>query len=270
MSDCRVLYVPQGAYGLLAIHSPDYSHIFTDGATSCVIGIAVGTEKETGADVVALAHLGAAEHIKNWIAYIAQHFSGKVEVHFQGANPPEAPASKENAAILEAKFVKDGKRVETAQQGDVTFVIKTYSIGEGDPREDCRDALGYDVNAGSTCRTLPVAVTHELRDPTSLYLLRTWMEDPGHPDISPNGLPYLFNAREALPDDLVDPILMMASQPPLNQYVLVADKDDATILAEMSTTPTHEPAWFPEAMRRGARVVKEFMLKHGIPVPEAS
>lgn len=254
----RLCYVGQDQYFFAPLHETiqKYDHLYSDSATSCVIAIARGQGPDAK-EYVAMTHLSSPQRTHVFFGWFDTWFCGGVRLWVQGANPPSAPSSQDNAHALQTWVTthsSDNRHVEDlhpAQDHKHSWFLEQAELFllEGHPQEHNRGDWGLDLQTG-TVGNRAFLLSHEQRDPSdgvsmlfSMYgshLLR-W--------------PPLWNVLEPYPEEMIRRLVRIAK---LQGWHHVAGFSSAEILNTCSTTPEYEPPWFVESIRQSARFVANY------------
>ncbi|OJJ23346.1 hypothetical protein BKI52_03015 [marine bacterium AO1-C] len=248
-----LLYTPQDNYSLVELSDTkkehQITHLYSDGATSCIILIVVG-QQETGNTQVGLAHLSKQESFETFFRLIEQRFRGNIAVYAQGANPPEENHGSDNRLTNERilrEWVADHSSSVSRQTLQITQQV--LALGEGNPLEANRDCLGIDL------KTLQVS---------NQRLPITTQRDEY------NGLQTLYSL---FGQELQTPLMLRSIAQPFTQeqitelvtlafhynWIDILEMSDEEMLYYFSTTPQYEVPWFCDSLRQSALYVQNHL-----------
>lgn len=242
------IYVGQDSYYLTSHHDSSPCYLYSDSATSCVILILEGRDRNN-LPLVALTHLSCYERFQAFFERVDQHFSGGVSVFTLGANPPSAVQSQYNSQtvlhwILTHTPLREG---QTLAEADWYVDQMTLALGFRLPEKERSGCAGIDVQTRNVS-TQAYALTEIQRDQTggvqTLFSLFGLYVKPAM---------VLHNVAETFSEDEVKQLVHEAER--ANWTVLLEMTDDQ-ILASCSSTPDDEVPWFCESLRNSARYVK--------------
>jgi len=248
-------YVPQDNYILYRPARREKSYLYADSATSCVIIIVTGLDK-TGAELVAITHLGGATAAKAFFEIVESSFAGGFSLFAQGANP-SGPVSKQGALSFESMknigwmLAWIGKLLYHPSKSPPPAYISRLSLvlGRGDPNAGY-GALGVDVDPSSRdylkVSNKYFALTPNDRDPEGglQRLFSRFGQKTGLPSLVMRDADKPFTPHEKAA------LIALARR---ENWQQILDMSDSEILDKYSTTPEHEPYWFCETARQSAQ-----------------
>ena len=236
-----------------SINSKNY--LYSDSATSCIIIIVEGVNKD-GHSIVALSHLSRPERFAAFFDVVADNFCGSVKVFAQGANPPEPSFSNgeiDYTSLRNEQLVIDwiSANIDMPSTPDKAtrkwFISQsTLSVGMGNPQEDDRGCYGIDLT------TMVVSnQRYELsildRDPTggvqTLFCVFGLKVDPKI---------VLHKATDSFTTDEIKRLVDQANEENWTD-ILTMTPDE--ILDNYSSTPEYEAPWFAETLLGSALYV---------------
>ncbi|MFR9533056.1 MAG: hypothetical protein SNG20_07240 [Rikenellaceae bacterium] len=243
----------------------NWSYLYCDSATSCIVVIVTGCNANSE-PIVAISHLSRPQRFECFLEKVCSEFVGNIHLFAHGANPPE-PGIKDgkndytalrNAGIimnfvLAHSVVQLSEGIEPAQpQIDQVTLL----FGEGNPSDydSNLDCYGVDVSNPEELIVSNKRLTlqAEDRDPTGglQSLFCSYGLD--------NGM-VLLKASEAYCSEIStslyankDKLLGSAHSDKYEQYVNMSDEE---ILAKCSSTPDAEVPWFCDSIRRASQYV---------------
>jgi len=255
-------YIPQDNYIICNPQKTDYNYLYSDSATSCIIIVLIGTDKD-GQPLVALTHLSRDVRYNAFFDLVREHFCGGIAVYAQGANPPY-PVEKKGAFAYDAientvtliNWIND--LIHIPNQDDVAsqhFITQcSLSLGTGDPNS----GLGaYGINLDSTSSEyLKVSnknfiLTPDVRDPDgglqTLFCIFGTKTNIETLLLRQAGTPFTIEEKNAL-----------VSSAKERNWERLCELSDETILDNYSTTPEYEPVWFCDNIRASGRYVRDY------------
>ncbi|SFC07468.1 hypothetical protein [Pseudoalteromonas denitrificans] len=225
--------------------TPPINYLFSDSATSCIIVIVEGKDKDNN-PLVAMAHLSRKERFLAFFEKVSTSFYGKTSVFAQGANPANAPASIENALTL-ISWVNENKQNKATQQWFIEQV--SLSVGQGNPQEDDRGCFGINLS-NMTVSNQRFLMTDLERDPSggsqTLFCVFGLKVEPQV--ILPEAGSSFTQAQ----------LNLLVAKAHSEQWtdILYMTKDE--VLNKYSSTPQYEAPWFFSSLRDSALYVKNF------------
>ena len=239
-------YVDQGNYVVLPFHGNGITNVYSDGATSCIIAIAVGILK-SGENGLALAHLDSDSCIDAFFEILRNSFNDGVQLFAQGANPPDNGTSKSNAAALNAAIKRVGPLV-------VDDGVKRLFLQEGPPKEANRGDFGIVLEGDRvTVTNQPYTLGLIDRDPAcgaqSIYCIMRRYEKP------------VVQLRDAMLPFTLDEIVELAQialafrkdpEDPTTAFTNIINLPNEDILKGWSTTPDDEASCFSDQLKQAS------------------
>ena len=254
-------YISQDNYYIANLNSPNSDkpekYLYSDSATSCVIVIVEGKDKN-GNPIVALSHLSRTERFLKFFEIVAATFAGTTNVFAQGANPPSPGYSSEtNKYSYDAlqnqqtviNWVNDHMYVPSSGGTPPNWYIEQSSLalGTGNPQLGHRSCFGVDLET-MIVSNQEFELTSVQRDPTLgsqvLYCVFGLNVTPKIV-LQHSTVPFNRGQIEALVTEAV-------SQGWLD--ILGMTKDE--LLNKYSSTPMYEVPWFFGLLRESANYVK--------------
>lgn len=240
-------YINEANYLLLNLdkNPHNYSYLYSDSATSCVIVAVVGKNREQQ-QLVAFAHLVQPQGIGEFFnKVVAPNFVGPVKIYAQGANPPTNVLAEQNARSL-LFWIYSGINVKN-QPWYISSV--DISLLQGNPNKFNRSSYGIDL------QTLRVSnkvfdLTMKQRDPTGgAMILYAMFSRRISPPI------WLRNAETPLSHELMDKIIAHATK--IDFFKGVGSLTAAEIKQRFSTTPSIETPSFVPVIRQAYKYYLE-------------
>lgn len=246
-------FVDQANYTLINLReSGDKTYLYSDSATSCIIAIVAGLDKDQDR-ILAMSHLDRPQCLDAFFnEVVSAAFVGPVAVWAQGANPPcdkDAMANRDEFMKWICDSMQKGYYPWYAQVEDLSLAL----MG-GDPRDQNRGNLGVDLLQGIVTNQ-PFDLTLDDRDPMG----------------GPQTLFSIFAKRMASPlwlrsQDAIFPVelvaqlvcLARASENPSFMDIYLKDESDEQIREQWSTTPQYEAPWFSDELRQAS----EYAVKY--------
>ncbi|MFX0557032.1 hypothetical protein ACOCEA_09540 [Maribacter sp. CXY002] len=262
-------YIGQDNYFISNLNNPsvrDKHYLYSDSATSCIIVIVEGKDKDSN-PIIALSHLSRTERFLAFFKIVSKTFHGQVSIFAQGANPPQ-PALKNNeytyTSLLNEKtvinWINDNIFIPSASSMDKNdskpnwyISQSSLSLGLGNPQLDDRGCYGIDLGTMIVSNE-EFVLTPLQRDPTggvqTLYCVFGLKVKPqivlqlASQDFTPEQIKLLVDAANK--ENWVS-ILKMTKDEVLNKY---------------SSTPQYEAPWFYESLRISAEYVLNYNNKN--------
>jgi hypothetical protein len=256
-------YIPQDSYTLCHPESDGLDYLYSDSATSCIIIIAVGKDKN-GQPLIAFSHLSRPARFKAFFKLIESNFDGATSIYAQGANPAspvtkgkvssyDAPA---NAFLLLDWIAKKSYTPAKGAGAPSSFYIQqcSLSLGTGDPNKGV-GSYGIDVNPKSEnylhASNKYFNVTAEDRDPSHgvqlLFCVFGMEANMSSLVIRDYSIPFS--------DTEITELVRLAKKHRWNEML---ESSEAEILNEYSSTPEFEPHWFVDSLIQSAKYVISF------------
>jgi hypothetical protein len=250
-------YVSQDNYYIANLNQPNPNrpekHLYSDSATSCIIIIIEGKDKDSN-PIVATTHLSREQRFLDFFNLAGQTFYGPASVFAQGANPPFADASIQNTATL-LKWVNENNKAHydncppDLMKPNWYINQLTLSLGQGDPLVDDRSCYGIDLETMMVSNQY-FALTDQQRDPTGG--VQTLFCVFGLKIVPPA---VLHQADQDFPKSQVDLLVQKAKENGW-ENILYMTKDE--VLNKYSSTPQYEVPWFFSTLRESALFVKNY------------
>lgn len=239
-------YVDQDNYYIVNLNELDevnpVSYLHSDSATSCIIVIVEGKDKNSN-PIVALSHLSRTERFETFFDIVANNFVGPINVFAQGANPSNAEASKTNSETLLAWIAKNRNSNETGWIAEVTL-----SLGLGNPQEENRGTYGIDLTT-MTVSNNSFELTLEDRDPTGGLQILYCVFGLKVSSVIP-----LHHTGSSFTSEQINSLVEYAYA---KDWTKILSMTQGETLAKYSSTPDCEVPWFYAELRQSALYVKE-------------
>jgi len=256
-------YVPQDNYLLYKPKTANLDYLYADSATSCIIIIVVGKDKDDNV-MVGISHLSCEVRFNAFFEIIEKNFKGGISVYAAGANPPKAvPKGSsysyecvKNAKIF-MKWAADKIWCPRESETSPNFYIKqcTAALGSGIPNNGF-GAYGIGVNP---------------QKPDYLEVSNKYFHLPDEIRDPENGANILFcklGLLTKMPSlvlrDMTVPLsdeekTALVHEAKKQNWESVLNMSEAEILDKYSTTPDYEPAWFARNIVRAAEFVESYV-----------
>lgn len=254
-------YISQDNYYIANLNNPTpdkpEKYLYSDSATSCVIIIVEGKDKD-GNPIVALSHLSRTERFLKFFEIVANTFVGTTNVFAQGANPPSPgyssvtkkysyDALQNQQTVL--NWVNSNMYVPSSGEIAPKWYIEQSSLalGTGNPQLGHRSCFGVNLDT-MIVSNQEFELSSIQRDPTLgsqvLYCVFGLSVSPKIV-LQHATVPFTKEQIEALVTEAV-------SQGWLD--ILGMTKDE--LLNKYSSTPMYEVPWFFGLLRESAIYVK--------------
>lgn len=253
------LYIGQDNYYIVPTDG-NLKYLYSDSATSCIIVIVEGKDKD-GQAIVALTHLSRVERFNTFFNYIETLFVGEVSVFAQGANPsqltnnPSDTTSLRNENSLLSWVVShtstdknENVEIPPSSVYKHNFYIEslTLSLGIGDPQEGDKGCYGIDL-ATMIVSNKRLDLKLKDRDPSGgLQTLFCVFGLKVLPQI------HLHYALSDFTKESIDALVAKAKE---KKWQNIATMSDDEILNQYSSTPKYESPWFCDTMRESSNYV---------------
>jgi hypothetical protein len=256
-------YIPQDNYIFCNPQSGKYDYLYSDSATSCIILIVTGQDKD-GLPLVALAHLSRVGRFKAFFDLVDEKFSGALAVYAQGANPAFPVKKGENYSydamsnvITLINWVNEKSYIPDIESNAPEVYIQqcTLAVGSGDPNEGFG---GYGINVNSSDKDY-------MKVSNKYFNLKPTDRDPE------KGIQTLFcifgdkdaihNVEDSFTDEEKAILVENAMKPSKRtgkNWLAVLEEDVDKILDNHSTTPEFEPRWFVDTLIESAEYVRDY------------
>lgn len=244
-------YVPQDHYYLANLTQPvdEVQYLYSDGATSCIIVIVLGTNSQNE-PIVLLGHLSKPETFETFFTLVDASFRGEAQVFAQGANNvPLASVKVDEKPHMQTNIdlLNNWVNMHTLPAKAWQITTQQLWLNTGHPLEQNRDCLGVDLTTLSVSNDSFV-LNDIQRDPSGgLQTLVSLFGTELQPPIN------LRLAHQPFSHSQIKQLLYLSLQ---YQWLDILVMDDDEILYNFSSTPHCEVAWFCEAFRQSAQYVK--------------
>lgn len=233
-------------------------YLYSDSATSCIIVIVEGKDKDNN-PIVALCHLSRTERFITFFELVSKTFYGNVSVFAQGTNPPE-PALKDNVYTYTSlqneqtviNWVNNNIYIPPTSGGRTpSWYISqsSLSLGLGNPQLDDRGCYGIDLGTMIVSNE-EFILTPLQRDPTggiqTLYCVFGLKVNPQ------------IILQPATEDFTADQIKLLVAEANKENWISILKMTKDEVLNKYSSTPQYEAPWFYESLRFSAEYVLNF------------
>ncbi|MDR1904794.1 MAG: hypothetical protein LBQ88_21225 [Treponema sp.] len=252
-----VYYISQDNY-LICLYDglPPTLKLYCDSATSCVVVIVVGKDKN-GKDIMAISHLSRPGRFQSFFDIVSKVFKGDIKVYAHGANPADPIPNKgaldytafRNASIV-VKWVLDNKIpiINSAGESILQIIQSSLCFGQGNPAVYSNNLDCYGI------QTKDAGVDNN----------REWLADVERDETG--GLQTLFcifgNADMVRPQSIEfpkDEIDLLVQAAKAANFDEAATMTDEQILTKYSSTPQFEVPWFCDTIRTTGKYVKNLV-----------
>lgn len=241
-------YAYQDNYILLNLsqeRSKKFKYLYSDGATSCIIVIAVG-KNSRGEPLVAFSHISRPPGFKIFFNDVLdKNFNGPVKLYAQGANPPtDEMAQKVKSTLL--SLISS----HASKNNKWTISSASLSLGQGNPLMNNRSSFGIDLETLRVSNK-PFRLTMNDRDPTggTMAIYVVFGRKLTHPI-------WMRNALIPLDEKTLNDMMELAYS--YKNYKNAMNESSAQLINEWSTTPDIEVDWFADTLKIGSR----YLLEH--------
>jgi hypothetical protein len=243
-------YVSQDNVCTVRPAATEFSYLYADSATSCIIVVITGEDADRK-PVIMLSHLSRTRRFNAFFNQVDATFCGPVHLFAQGGNPPFAEAANTNTHTLmqwmTAHSLANFDTAPISEKPGWWIEQATVSVGQGDPNDDHRDDYGIDLST-MTVSNKPFTLTPEQRDPTGgVQTLYAVFGMKIYPPL------WLWPSTRAFDDHTISKLVAAANREDWTQILKMSDEE---ILQTYSTTPQWEVPWFSETLRQSAKFVQ--------------